>query len=218
MVLPLLRQSKKKNKTNSITSVLKIIPITWKIPGKQSNQKKFLSRKRQINDQEQLVLDTKPLLIPEQMQIFFNSYFCSVTPEIQSEVPFSYKTFFECLPSTNQDSCFISSCTKEEIIEAISNKSAGPNNIHTKILRLVRDDISEHLLIIFNISFAIGIIFEKVARIIPVHKKDSKQEFSNYKPISFLSNFDKILEILMHKILIKFLSEGKNYLFQTIWL
>ena len=165
-----------------------------------------------------MVLDTKPLLIPKQMQIFFNSYFCSVTPEIQSEVPFSYKTFFECLPSTNQDSCFISSCTKEEIIEAISNKSAGPNNIHTKILRLVRDDISEHLLIIFNISFAIGIIFEKVARIIPVHKKDSKQEFSNYKPISFLSNFDKILEILMHKILIKFLSEGKSYLFQTIWL
>ena len=98
MVLPLLRQSKKKNKTNSITSVLKIIPITWKIPGKQSNQKKFLSRKRQINDQEQLVLDTKPLLIPEQMQIFCNSYFCSVTPEIQLEVPFSYKTFFEYLP------------------------------------------------------------------------------------------------------------------------
>ena len=76
----------------------------------------------------------------------FNSFFCSVAAEVQSEVPFSYKTFFEYLPPPNQDSFFILPCTKEEIIEIISNfkptKSARPNSILAKILRPLTDDIS----------------------------------------------------------------------------
>ena len=51
----------------------------------------------------------------------FNNFFCWVAAGVQSEVPFSYKTFFEYLPPPNQDSFFISSYTKEEIIEVISN-------------------------------------------------------------------------------------------------
>ena len=38
----------------------------------------------------------------------------------------------------------------------------------------------------------------KFAKVIPIHKKDSKLERSNYRPISLLSNIDKILEKLMH--------------------
>ena len=57
----------------------------------------------------------------------------------------------------NQDLFFISPCTKEEIITIISNfkpkKSGEPNSIPIKILRLLKDDISEHLSIIFNKSF-----------------------------------------------------------------
>ena len=65
--------------------------------------------------------------------------------------------------------------------------------------------------IIFNTSFATGIFPEKlkVAKVIPIHKKDSKLECSNYRPISLLSNIDKILEKLMHNRLMKFLTEQK---------
>ena len=110
---------------------------------------------------------------------------------------------------------FISCCTKEEIIKIISNfkpkKLAGPNSIPTKILRLPTEDISEYLSIIFNISFATRIFPEKlkVAKVIPIHKKDSKLECSNYRPISLLSNIDKILEKLVHTRLMKFLTEQK---------
>ena len=96
----------------------------------------------------------------------------------------------------------------------------GPNSICTKILRLLLAvDISEHLSIIFNTSFATGIFPEKlkVAKVIPIHKKDSKLECSNYRPISVLSNIDKILENLMHNRLMKFLTT-KNPLSQTVWL
>ena len=67
------------------------------------------------------------------------------------------------------------------------------------------------VLIIFNISFATGIFPNKlkVAKVIPIHKKDSKIECSNYRPISLLSNIDKILEKLMHNRLMKSLTEQK---------
>ena len=41
----------------------------------------------------------------------------------------------------------------------------------------------------------------------PIHKKNSKLEVSNYRPISLLSNIDKIFEKLMHSRLIEFLEE-----------
>ena len=82
----------------------------------------------------------------------FNSFFYTVVPEVQSEVPFSYKTIFEYLTPPNQDSIFIS---KEEIIKIFStfkpSKSAGPSSIVTKVLCLLKDDILDYLSIIFNI-------------------------------------------------------------------
>ena len=45
-------------------------------------------------------------------------------------------------------------------------------------------------------SFTLGVFPSalKIAKIISVYKKDSKLDFSNYRPISLLSNLDKILE------------------------
>ena len=45
----------------------------------------------------------------------------------------------------------------------------------------------------------------KTAKVVPVFKKDSKLNYSNYRPISLLSNIEKILEKLMYKRLHTFL-------------
>ena len=42
-------------------------------------------------------------------------------------------------------------------------------------------------------------------KVVPVFKKDSKLDYSNYRPISLLSNIEKILEKLMYKRLCTFL-------------
>ena len=52
----------------------------------------------------------------------------------------------------------------------------------------------------------------KTAKVIPVFKKDSKLDYSNYCPISLLSNIEKILEKLMYKRLYTFLNNNNiNY-------
>ena len=117
----------------------------------------------------------------------------------------------------------ITAKNKEEICKIISslniNKSCGPNSIPTKILHLVQDQVAKHLATICNFSFSTGIFptILKTAKVIPIHKKDSKLEVSNYRPISLLSNIDKIFEKLMHSRLIEFLEKRQILLLQTVW-
>ena len=64
---------------------------------------------------------------------------------------------------------------------------------------MLKNDISEQLDDLLKLSFIIGTFptLLKTAKLIPIHKKDSKPNFTNYRPISLLSNLDKILEKLI---------------------
>ena len=117
------------------------------------------------------------------------------------------------LSSEINDYFLKTSTNNEEIYKIIkslnSNKSCGPNSIPTKVLHLLQDQISNHLATICNLSFSTGVFpaILKTAKVITIHKWNSKLEVSNYRPISLLSNIDKIFEKLMHSRLIEFLEE-----------
>ena len=119
------------------------------------------------------------------------------------------------LSSEINDYFLKTSTNNEEIYKIIkslnSNKSCGPNSIPTKVLHLLQDQISNHLATICNLSFSTGVFpaILKTAKVIPIHKKNSKLEVSNYRPISLLSNIDKIFEKLMYSRLINFLRGNK---------
>ena len=71
------------------------------------------------------------------------------------------------------------------------------NCIQSSILTLY---IAKPLAHIFNLSFSCGIFPDhmKIAKIIPIFKNGQKTEFTNYRPISILSQFSKILEKLFN--------------------
>ena len=48
----------------------------------------------------------------------------------------------------------------------------------------------------------------KTAKVVAVFKKDSKLDYCNYRPISMLSNVEKILEKLTYKRLYTFLNNN----------
>ena len=81
------------------------------------------------------------------------------------------------------------------------NKASGPNSIPYGILFLLKNEISKQLADLF-----------KIAKVVPVFKKDSKLDYSNYRPISLLSNIEKILEKLIYKRLYTFL-DNKNIIY-----
>ena len=65
-------------------------------------------------------------------------------------------------------------------------------------------------------SFLTGIYPDalKICKTIPIHKGGLTTELNNYRPISLLSIFDKIIEKIMHKRLYNFLSDH-NILFNN---
>ena len=100
---------------------------------------------------------------------------------------------------------------EEEIDKLDSSKATGPYSIPTKILKLIKYLISKPLEIIFNLSLTTGVVPDcfKLARVIPVFKKGSQISLDNYCPISLLSVFNRILEKIMFKRLMNFITKNK---------
>ena len=90
-----------------------------------------------------------------------------------------------------------------------SDKSTVPSSLSTQIVKLLKNEISTQLADIFNLSFSSGVFSSilKVAKVIPVYKKESKLFCSNYRPISLISNIDKIIEKIMYNRIYKFLDK-----------
>ena len=100
-----------------------------------------------------------------------------------------------------------------EISKLKAGKAAGPFSIPVKILKVLKIVIAKPFETLFNISFITGIVPNsfKVAEVIRVYKKGSQTNLCNYRPISLLSIFNKLLEKLMCKRLIDFLEKNNMF-------
>ena len=98
----------------------------------------------------------------------------------------------------------------EDIITSFKiSKSTGLFSVPVKLLKLLKPYISKPLAIIFNESITLGIFPDKLkcAKINPIHKKGSPTDPSDYRPISLLPIYSKILEKLLYKRLYEFLDK-----------
>jgi len=80
-------------------------------------------------------------------------------------------------------------------------KATGPDEIPTKVLRECAAELASPLSRLFQILFS-HCLFPKQwknARVIPKHKRDSKSDPTNYRPISLLSVLSKVMESSVHK-------------------
>ena len=76
---------------------------------------------------------------------------------------------------------------------------------------MLKDNISQNLSKIYNLSLSTGIHPDilKVSKTIPIFKKGSRLLVSNYRPISLLSNLNKILEKIIHDRVYSFLEDSQ---------
>ena len=160
--------------------------------------------------------NNKTVTSPFKIANGFSYYFSNVALNIQSSVKYSAKKLHEFLPSLSIKSFFFLSPTDKNetgsIIFALdSQKVSGTNSIPIKILKLMKNDISDQLSVLFNLSFSCGSFATilKTSKVTPTYKKDSKLKSSNYILISLLSNFDKTLERIVYNRLPKFFEDNK---------
>ena len=83
-----------------------------------------------------------------------------------------------------------------DIINSLENKSTGPSSIPLRMLSIIPDLIILPLAHIIKMSIVTSVYPDllKIVKVIAIHKGGSSQDINNYRPISLLSIFDKIME------------------------
>ena len=106
--------------------------------------------------------------------------------------------------------------TCEDIINAINeiseNSSCGDNDIPAVILKKCKTTLCYPILLIWEESMKLGYVPKQYKKqiITPVHKKSSKAEPANYRPISLTSHIIKIFERIIRKHLVTHLEAKMN--------
>ena len=87
---------------------------------------------------------------------------------------------------------------------ANSSKSSGVDNIVPYIVQQIIPQIANQRAHIFNKSLQTGIVPDKlkIATVIPLYTNDNPEPFKNYRPISILACFSKIIERIMYNYML----------------
>ena len=75
------------------------------------------------------------------------------------------------------------------------NKNSGYDDISFNVLKNRFSSLYESLMYMFNLSIEKGIFPDdlKIAEVTPIYRADDKSDLGNYRPISVLSCFSKLL-------------------------
>ena len=90
------------------------------------------------------------------------------------------------------------------------NKAHGHDQISIRMLQICDKSISKPMYLVFSSCMESGIFPAewKMANVVPVYKKDDKQNVKNYRPVSLLPIFGKIFERLIYKDMYSFFIEN----------
>ena len=182
---------------------------TWKIIkniiGKSNALSKF---------PKQLIYSNRTHNTKQEMAEVFNDFFSSIGKNLAAKIPKSSRdvlSYFE-----NSETLMASNpLTFDELDKAFkslqANKSPGIDEIDVNIVIETYEIIKPFLLHIFDLSLKQGIFPSdmKIAKVTPVFKAGEKNDPGNYRPISVLPCFSKILEKIMYNRLYDYLTEHK---------
>ena len=209
-----IKQAKREYYQKHLIDVKNDVKGTWKVInsvlGREKNRHLF-----------KLCVNGKQIKNKTKIATEFNSYFSKVAENLVKQIPACKwrKGFNKYLKNKIQNSFMFKPTSPKEIsklLKSMAGKfSSGWDNIPQKIIKSSPYNIIFALSHIFNLSLKEGIFPDKmkIAKVIPIFKKGLKTSVENYRPISLLPVFSKLLERIVYNRLSEFLNEN-NVLYE----
>ena len=173
--------------------------IYWKILNKVINKSK-------APKVPPLLVDNKFILDCKEKATLFTKFFCRqctlvMTNSVLPALTFKTDKRIENFPLSRDDIIPL-------ICKLNPKKATGSDGISAQMLLLCGETASRPLQIIFSSILSTGIYPNvwKLANVTPIHKKNSKQEINNYRPISLLPICGKLFEKIVFNHLYSFLN------------
>jgi Reverse transcriptase (RNA-dependent DNA polymerase)/Endonuclease/Exonuclease/phosphatase family len=160
-----------------------------------------------------IIIDNISYSDPYVIATKFNEFFTNIAATISStihpaELP---PNFFDPDPNCPFFDFDATPVSQSEISEAISQlqvkKTLDCNGLSTLILSKNSLCLSKPLQHVFSLSLSNGIVPSqlKIAKVIPIFKAGDNQSVDNYRPISLLNVFSKVLEKIVYNRVVTFL-------------
>ncbi len=215
-----LNYKKYKNKFTSIMRAAKNKYYTEKFSELKDNLKKtWCLIKSVINGNKYRNDDVKEIkcgdhLITSKQAVAnkFNEYFAHIGQNLAAKIPEADGNYADTITEniSVKGSMFVEPTNVLEITNIVNdlkpNKSAGYDSYSPMVIKAVMPSVIQPLMEIFNQSLMTGVFPDKlkIARVTPIFKSEDKLIMSNYRPVSVLPVFSKILERLMYNRLLKY--------------
>lgn len=198
--------SKKLHYVNRIEKSNNKIKTMWQIINERTN-KKIINEKRNIK----LIQNNKTISDPHQIAHTFNSFFASIGDNLNQQTCGSPVLN----PSTN--SMFLTQTDPQEIFKILktlkTKKSHGIDQLPPILFKFCAEELALPLSLLINQSFEEGTFPNLLKRSIikPIHKKNTKTDPNNYRPIALLPTASKIFEKAMYDRIYGFCEKFKIF-------
>ena len=140
-----------------------------------------------------------------------NKYFSSVfTKEDMQHIPDLANSIMN-LTSNLSDIVIDEELVRKKLQKLRSDKATGTNDISSKLLVEIKDEVCTPLTVIFQNLLATGQVPSdwKQADVTPIHKKRSRSEPSNYRPISLTNQICKLFETIVRDAIVEHLERNE---------
>ena len=144
----------------------------------------------------------------------FNKFFVNVGTVLAKSIPPTNKNPVDYLQRDIITNLYFDPTTENEIskiIGSLKDSASGWDDLKSSMIKHVKDSITVPLVHICNRSFVTGIFPSelKIANVVPIYKSGDEMVFSNYRPVSVLPVFSKLLERLVYNRLISHINDNK---------
>ena len=203
------KRSKKLYSSKLILKYKNITQKTWQIIKEAIGKEKY----KQQNIPRKILVDKKSITETESIAESLNKYFTQIGTKLAKDIGTSTNSFNEYIKkhdTTQPEKAISVNELKDAFFSLKINKSAGYDVISFNVVKKCFGVLHKPLLHIFNLSLQTGIFPDKlkIARVTPLFKGGENYELGNYRPISVLPCFSKILEKIMYNRLYKYLTDN----------